>query len=147
MSSKIHYIIDGSNLLHYSGLTEDYGGDVIAAREELNRLLGRIIGEKDSKGGVVSRVTVVYDIHSDFGMLKEKVFGVEVIYAVGKKSEQPADKEILLLLEKITKGSSSLSESICLVSDDNSLRREVIYFGCSPLRCEEFWQMFGMDYR
>lgn len=147
MPSRIHYIIDGSNLLHYSGLTEDYGGDVVAAREELTRLLGGIIGEKDSSSlGTVSRVTVVYDIHTPFGVLKERISGVDVIYAVGKKHEQPADREILLLLEKIRKH-PSLDEEIRLVTDDNSLRREVIYFGCSPVRCGDFWLKFGMDYR
>jgi len=154
---KIHYIIDGSNMLYYSGFTEDYGGDVVFARQELTKLLGGIIGEKDNDDSCVSRITVIYDVHrggwGGGSILKEKEFGVDVIYAAGRKEEQPADKEILGLLEKISKtGSSSsslasLAEEIVLVTNDNSLRREVIYFGCRPMRCEEFWEKFGLDYR
>ncbi|MDI6757907.1 MAG: NYN domain-containing protein [Endomicrobiia bacterium] len=137
-----HYIIDGSNLLYFSDYVAECGDDVILARQELSRALAAALGENDGSAKNCG-ITIVYDVHSWIGPTEERVGEVKIIFAVGPRETQPADREILSLIERRTPS----DEELVLVSDDNSLRREAMYFGCRPMSCEKFWKEFSMGYR
>ncbi|PKN01864.1 MAG: hypothetical protein CVU77_02705 [Elusimicrobia bacterium HGW-Elusimicrobia-1] len=138
----LHYIIDGSNLLYFSGYVDDCDGDVVLAREELTRAVAAALEETESSGKP-AKMTLVYDVHSWVGPTDERVGELRISFAVGPKETQPADREILSLIERSTHG----ADELILVTDDGSLRREAMYFGCRLVGCEKFWTDFGLHYR
>ena len=124
----MHYIIDGSNMMNKIGLVGKFSGDVIQARKGLQDIILKLANQgKDT-------FMIVFDVHSE--PPDEELYisdKLRVMFALGPKEEEPADKMIEYLAAK-----DKNTQDIRVVSSDTILLTDLMFKGIKGIKTEDF---------
>ena len=132
----MHYIIDGSNLIYHMKLIKDCNEDIIITREELNKSIAKMLEEKYPQ----DKASIVYDVHTwGFKHQSKKLNQLKIIFAVGKKEDQPADNLIKNMAANELK-----KDEVIVVTSDSSLRTDIMFKGIKTMPVDDFWHEYGL---